>query len=144
MSSSIIFIESEKRDSIHNRESFLISQKIVGLTNVTNAFHQDGYAKPAILSSNWPVLPEPGQNGKLSSDDYQRVQTINYHDLEEFIVDSEKSGLKYLVIDKDNELFADLRINPAKYPYLVKKFDSDGFDYTNQFSIYEIKYEKMI
>ena len=25
-----------------------------------------------------------------------------------------------------------------------KKFDSDGFDYTNQFSIYEIKYEKMI
>ena len=52
--------------------------------------------------------------------------------------------MKYLVIDKDNELFADLRINPAKYPYLVKTFDSDSFDYTNQFSIYEIKYEKMI
>ena len=102
MSSSIIFIESEKRDSIHNRESFLISQKIVELTNVTNAFHQDGYAKPAILSSNWPVLPEPGQNGKLSSDDYQRVQTINYHDLEEFIVDSKKFDLKYLVIDEDD------------------------------------------
>ena len=66
----------------------------------------------------------------------------NYHDLEEFIIDSEKSSLKYLVIDKDSELFDDLRINPAGYPYLVKKFDSGDFDYTNQFSIYEINYEK--
>jgi len=143
MASSIIFIESEKRDSIHDRESFLVSQKIVELTNVTNTFHQDGYVKTAVLSSNWPILPEAGQNGKLVSV-FQKIPTKNYNNLEEFIIDSEKSGLKYLVIDKDNELFADLRINPAKYPYLVKTFDSDSFDYTNQFSIYEIKYEKMI
>ena len=143
MASSIIFIESEKRDSIHDRESFLVSQKIVELTNVTNTFHQDGYVKTAVLSSNWPILPEAGQNGKLVSV-FQKIPTKNYNNLEEFVIDSEKSGLKYLVIDKDNELFADLRINPAKYPYLVKTFDSDSFDYTNQFSIYEIKYEKMI
>ena len=143
MASSIIFIEFEKRDSTHDRESFLVSQKIVELTNVTNTFHQSGYVKTAVLSSNWPALPEAGQNGKLVSV-FQKISTKNYHDLEEFIVDSEKSGLKYLVIDKDNELFTDLHVNPAKYPYLVKKFDSDDFDYTNQFSIYEIKYEKMI
>ena len=143
MASSIIFIEFEKRDSTHDRESFLVSQKIVELTNVTNTFHQSGYVKTAVLSSNWPVLPEAGQNGKLVSV-FQKIPTKNYHDLEEFIIDSEKSSLKYLVIDKDSELFDDLRINPAEYPYLVKKFDSDDFDYTNQFSIYEIKYEKMI
>ena len=143
MASSIIFIELEKRDSTHDRESFLVSQKIVELTDVTNTFHQSGYVKTAVLSSNWPALPEAGQNGKLVSV-FQKISTKNYHDLEEFIVDSEKSGLKYLVIDKDNELFTDLHVNPAKYPYLVKKFDSDDFDYTNQFSIYEIKYEKMI
>jgi hypothetical protein len=143
MASSIIFIEFEKRDSIHDRESFLVSQKIVELTNITNNFHQDGYIKTSVLISSWPALPEAGQNGKLVSF-FQKISTKNYHDLEEFIVDSEKSGLKYLVIDKDNELFTDLHVNPAKYPYLVKKFDSDDFDYTNQFSIYEIKYEKMI
>ena len=143
MTSSIIFIEFEKRDSTHDRESFLVSQKIVELTNVTNTFHQSGYVKTAVLSSNWPALPEVGQNGKLVSV-FQKIPTKNYHDLEEFIIDSEKSSLKYLVIDKDNELFDDLRKNPAKYPYLVKKFDSGDFDYTNQFSIYEIKYEKMI
>ena len=141
--SSVIFIEFNKRDSIHDRESFLVSQKIVELTNVTNTFHQDGYVKTAVLSSNWPVLPEAGQNGKLVNV-FQKIPTKNYNDLEEFIINSEKSGLKYLVIDKDNELFTDLHVNPAKYPYLVKKFDSDDFDYTNQFSIYEIKYEKMI
>jgi len=141
MASSIIFIEFEKRDSIHDRESFLVSQKIVELTNVTNTFHQSGYVKTAVLSSNWPVLPEAGQNGKLVSV-FQKIPTKTYHDLEEFIIDSEKSGLKYLVIDKDNELFDDLRINPAKYPYLVKKFDSGDFGYTNQFSIYEINYKK--
>ena len=139
--SSIIFIEFEKRDSIHDRESFLVSQKIVELTNMTNSFHQSGYVKTAVLSSSWPVLPEAGQNGKLIHV-FQKIPTKNYHDLEEFIIDSEKSSLKYLVIDKDNELFDDLRINPAKYPYLVKKFDSGDFDYTNQFSIYEINYEK--
>ena len=89
------------------------------------------------------MLLEAGQNGKLVSD-IQRVSTTNFHDLEEFIVDSEKSGLRYMVVDEDNDLFADLRINPTKYPYLIKIFDSDDFDYTNQFSIYEIKYEKMI
>mgnify|MGYP000539503968 FL=1 len=139
--SSIIFIEFEKRDSIHDRESFLVSQKIVELTNVTNTFHQSGYVKTAVLGSSWPVLPEAGQNGKPIHV-FQKIPTKNYHDLEEFIIDSEKSSLKYLVIDKDNELFDDLRINPAKYPYLVKKFDSGDFDYTNQFSIYEINYEK--
>ena len=88
MISSIIFIEFEKRDSTHDRESFLVSQKIVELTNVTNTFHQSGYVKTAVLSSNWPALPEAGQNGKLVSV-FQKISIKNYHDLEEFIVDSE-------------------------------------------------------
>jgi hypothetical protein len=140
MSSSIIFIESEKRDSIHDRESFLISQKIVGLTNVISTFNQEGYVKPAILSSNSTVLLEVGGDGKLVSN-IQRVPTTNYHDLEEFIVDSEKSGLRYMVVDEDNDLFADLRTNPTKYTYLIKIFDSDEVGYKNHFMIYEIDYK---
>ena len=140
MSSSIIFIESEKRDSIHDRESFLISQKIVGLTNVISTFNQDGYVKPAILSPNSTVLLEVGENGKLVSD-IKKVSTTNYHDLEEFIVDSEKSGLRYMVVDEDNDLFADLRTNPTKYTYLIKIFDSDEVGYKNHFMIYEIDYK---
>ena len=138
--SSIIFIEFEKRDSIHDRESFLVSQKIVELTDMTNRFHQDGYVKTSVLISNWPVLPEVDQNGKLIHV-FQKMPSNNYDDLTEFIMDSENYGLKYLVIDKDNELFDDLRTNPTEYPYLIKIFDSDEIGYKNHFMIYEIDYK---
>ena len=138
--SSIIFIEFEKRDSIHDRESFLISQKIVELTNMTNSFHQSGYVKTAVLSSSWPVLPEASQNGKPTHV-FQKVSTNDYDDLAEFIIDSRKYDLRYLVVDEDNELFAALRINPTVYPYLIKIFDSDEVGYKNHFMIYEIDYK---
>ena len=138
--SSIIFIEFEKRDSIHDRESFLISQKIVELTNMTNSFHQGGYVKTAVLSSSWPVLPEASQNGKPIHV-FQKVSTNDYDDLAEFIIDSRKYDLRYLVVDEDNELFAALRINPTVYPYLIKIFDSDEVGYKNHFMIYEIDYK---
>jgi len=137
---SIIFIEFEKRDSIHDRESSLVSQKIVELTNITNNFHQSGYVKTSVLISSWPVLPEAGQNGKPIHV-FQKMPTNNYHDLEEFIADSKKFDLRYLVIDKDDKLFDDLRKNPAGYPYLNKIFDSNDFDFENHFMIYEINYK---
>ena len=138
--SSIIFIEFEKRDSIHDRESFLISQKIVELTNMTSSFHQSGYVKTAVLGSSWPVLPEASQNGKPIHV-FQKVSTNDYDDLAEFIIDSRKYDLRYLVVDEDNELFAALRINPTVYPYLIKIFDSDEVGYKNHFMIYEIDYK---
>jgi len=140
MSSSIIFMELEKRDSIHDIESFLVSQKIVELTSVTNAFHQSGYVKTAVLISDWPILPETGDTGKIVHN-FQKIPTKNHHDLAEFISDSKKYGLKYLIIDKDNELFNDLRKNPEVYPYLNKIFDSNNFDFENKFMIYEINYK---
>ncbi len=140
LTSSIIFIEFEKRDSIHDRESFLVSQKIIELTNITNNFHQYGYIKTSGLISSWPVLPEAGQTGKLIHV-FQKMPTNNYHDLAEFVIDSKESDLKYLVIDKDNKLFDDLRKNPAGYPYLNKIFDSNDFDFENHFMIYEINYK---
>ena len=138
--SSIIFIEFEKRDSIHDRESFLVSQKIVELTNMTNSFHQSGYVKTSVLGSSWPVLPEISQNGKPIHV-FQIVSTNDYDDLAEFIIDSRKYDLRYLVVDEDNELFAALRINPTVYPYLIKIFDSDEVGYKNHFMIYEIDYK---
>ena len=140
LTSSIIFIEFEKRDSIHDRESFLVSQKTVELANITNNFHQDGYIKTSVLISDWPILPEADQKGKLVHV-FQKIPTNDYHDLAEFVIDSKKSDLKYLVIDQDNKLFDDLRKNPAGYPYLNKIFDSNDFDFENHFMIYEIDYK---
>ena len=137
--SSIIFIEFNKRDSVHDRESFLVSEKIVKLTNIINTFNQSGYIKTSILISNWPELIEADKNGKLVNT-FKKISTENYYDLVQFIIDSKKSNLKYIVIDEDNELFSDLRINPTKYPYLEKIFDSEDLNFKNHFMIYEINY----
>ena len=87
------------------------------------------------LSSPFRVLPEADQKGKLVHV-FQKIPTNDYHDLAEFVIDSKKSDLKYLVIDKDNKLFDNLRKNPAGYPYLNKIFDSNDFDFENHFMIY--------
>ena len=139
MASSIIFIESEKRNSIHDRESFLVSQKIIELTNITNIFHQDGYNKTVVLISNWPYLPEPDEIGKLVPR-FHKIPSENFNDIKHLITESRKDGLQYIVIDEHTMLFVDFRKNPSKYPYLDKVFDSDDYDFINHFRIYKINY----
>ena len=140
--SSIIFIEF-KQDFDRHRVLFLVSQKIVELTNTTNTFYQDGYVKTVVLSSNWPNLPEPDEKGKLTNV-FHKISSENFNDIKHFITESQKVGLQYLVIDEDTKLFADFRKNPSKYPYLDKVFDTDDYDFVNHFRIYKINYEKMI
>ena len=136
--SSIIFIEF-KQDYDRHRELFLVSQKIVELTNITNTFHQDGYIKTVVLSSNWPYLPEPDENGKLAPR-FHKIPSENFNDIKHLITESRKDGLQYIVIDEHTMLFVDFRKNPSKYPYLDKVFDSDDYDFINHFRIYKINY----
>ena len=136
-------MELEKRDSIHDIESFLVSQKIVELTNTTNTFYQDGYVKTVVLSSNWPNLPEPDEKGKLTNV-FHKISSENFNDVKHFITESQKVGLQYIVIDEDAKFFVDLHKDPSKYPYLDKVFDSDDYDFMSHFRIYKINYEKMI
>ena len=136
--SSIIFIEFKQSYDRH-RELFLVSQKIVELTNITNIFHQDGYNKTVVLSSNWPNLPEPDENGKLAPR-FHKIPSENFNDIKHLITESRKDGLQYIVIDEHTMLFVDFRKNPSKYPYLDKVFDSDDYDFINHFRIYKINY----
>ena len=136
---SIMFIESEKRDVVHNYESLLIGQEIIKKTSTINSFNQDGYMKAASLINSWPELPNHNEKGKLEQE-FIKIRTSNYDNVLDLIIDSKKYGLKYLVIDQDDEIFYELRKNPTNYPYLDKKFDSKDYGYTNNFKIYEINY----
>ena len=150
--SSIIFIES-KQVSDYHRELFLVSQKIVELTDASifhsntifagDTFHKDGYTRAVVLSHNWPYLPEPNESGKLIPM-FHKITSENFNDIKHFITESQKAGLEYIVIDEDAKLFVDLHKNPLKYPYLYKVFDSDDYDFMNHFRIYKINYEKMM
>ena len=138
-SSSITFIEYKNRDLTHDRESLLISQEIIGLTDRTNTFNQDGYVKTAVLIRDWPNLPETNEIGKIKHE-FDKFPTGKYDNIKKFILDFRESGLEYLVVDNDNKIFDDLREDPKKYSYLIKRFDSDDWNFKNHFMIYEIDY----
>jgi len=137
--SSIIFIEFNKRDSVLDRESYLISEKIIEITDVTNTFNKNGYIKTAVLTSNWPDLLEPDESGKLIHM-FHKIFSEDFDDIEHLVTESQKDGLQYIVVDEGTRLFADFRKNPSEYPYLDKVFDSDDYDFTNHFRIYKINY----
>ena len=150
--SSIIFVEFKQVSDGH-KELFLVSQKIVELTDTStfhsntifagDAFHKDGYTQAVLLGHNWPYLPEPNESGKLTSV-FHKISSKNSNDIKHFITESQKIGLQYIVIDEDAKFFVDLHKDPSKYPYLDKVFDSDDYDFMSHFRIYKINYEKMI
>ena len=137
--SSVIFIEFNKRDSVLDRESYLISEKIIEITDVTNTFNKNGYIKTAVLTSNWPDLLEPDEKGKLIHT-FHKIFSEDFGDIEHLVTESRKDGLQYIVVDEGTRLFADFRKNPSEYPYLDKVFDSDDYDFINHFRIYKINY----
>jgi len=150
--SSIIFVEFKQVSDGH-KELFLVSQKIVELTDTStfhsntifagDAFHKDGYTQAVLLGHNWPYLPEPNESGKLTPV-FHKISSKNSNDIKHFITESQKIGLQYIVIDEDAKFFVDLHKDPSKYPYLDKVFDSDDYDFMSHFRIYKINYEKMI
>jgi len=61
----------------------------------------------------------------------------------ELIIDSKKYDLKYLVVDRNNEFFDDLRENKSDYKYL-HKIDLNNFGQITNYSVYEINYEILL
>jgi len=138
--SSIIYVEMNKRDYIHDMKSFSISKEIVKITNITNTFDQGGYIKTALLFNNWPQLPEPGEDGKIKHE-FEKISIKEFESTEELIIKSRDKGLEFIVVDENTELFRDLRENSKKYLYLEKTFTYNENAENNEFSIFKINYE---
>ncbi len=139
---SLILIEYDKRDSQHDYESFIISQEIIKLTDITNTFNQDGYIKTALIISDWPYLPNVGENGKPTYN-FIKIPTSEYEKFEDFLQDFKNSDLRYVVIEERSKIFNDINEDERKYPYLEKIFDSKDLKFKNSFKIYEINYQKL-
>ena len=140
ISTSIAFVSIEKRDYIHDKESFLVSQEIIKLTNTTNVYDQDGYIKAASLIEYWPELPKHDEVGKIKTE-FQKISLNEYETIEELI--KQNKDLEFVVVDEKTEIFRELRNETKKYPYLEKKFDSKDLGYMNSFQIYKINYQKL-
>ena len=138
---SISFIEIKKIDYQYERESFKISQEIISLSDISNNFDNAKYIKTAQLMDKWPELPEPDEYGKIKETFY-KISVKEFDNIESFIIDSEKLGLRYFVVDQNEDLFKELIKNPDKYSFFNLKFDSQEHGYENIFLIYEIDFNE--
>ena len=142
---SLSFLELEKRDNQYDRESFMISQEIISLTDKINIFEYDKFIKTALIINDWPELPESNKVGKpldTLEEKFQKVSVNNFDTIESFVISSESLDLKYFVVDQKEELFEDLRKNPNNYPFFDLRFDSSNHGYENRFLIYEIDFNE--
>jgi len=140
---SIVFIQNEKSDDDLHREAFYVSKKVYQLTDTINTYQYSGYLKTAEIIEEWPELPksDPLRLGKLEMST-TKIPTKGYETIHEFLQDEENEKLQYIVLDKRNEFFNDLRENPSNYNYLEIIFDSKDLDFENEFKIYRINDRK--
>jgi hypothetical protein len=140
--SSLLFIENDKIDYNHERESFLISKDIVNLTTVINADPIDGnYLTISKIIQKWPDIDSKIYDKKF------KYSTLEFNSIEEFIMKNEAFGLSHIVTDgKDHgsKFISDIFYNEYKYPYLTKIYDSTERDYKYKVIIFEINYEKFL
>ena len=137
---SLLFIDTNKRDYVHDMKSFTVSKEIIKLTDITNSFNQSGYIKTATLLNDWPKLPESGIDGKVKHE-FVQVPINKFDSIEELIIKSRDKGLEFIVVDGNSELLKDLRKDSTKFDYLEKVFDYNKIDENNEFSIFKIDYD---
>ena len=137
--SSLLFIEYNKLDYNHEKESFLISKDIVNLTTVINADPIDGnYLTVAKIIQKWPDTHIEFSDKKF------KYSSLGFNSINDFIIENKKFGLSHIVTDgKDHgsEFTKDIFHNNFKYPYLIKIYDSTENGYEYKVIIFEINYE---
>jgi hypothetical protein len=143
ISVSILFLNYQTAGYDHEKDAFLITQKVVRLANGTNYFNPESrYVKAAEISKNWPMIPPPDQHGHITRE-MSLLSEDGFESLEIFIKNSKEYGLTHLVLDGREDrtnFFNDVFYNDEKYPYLEKIYDSleEGLKY--HVKIYEINY----
>ena len=143
-SSSILILQIDQIDYSHEKEAFLIAQKVVELSDGYNIYEPESrYIKTAEMMEKWPEIAKSDGHGHLTRET-ERINDLDFDTLEEFLNNSKNKGLTHLVVDEKNnrpEFFTNVFNNENKFPYLIKEYDSanDGFGY--KVKIFKIDYK---
>ena len=142
--SSISIVEITTIDVEHEKELFLVAQKVVELSDGYNIYEPESrYIKAAEMIEKWPEIAKSDGHGHLTRET-ERINDLDFDTLEEFLNNSKNKGLTHLVVDEKNnrpEFFTNVFNNENKFPYLIKEYDSanDGFGY--KVKIFKIDYK---
>ena len=127
--SSIIFLDYKTENYEHEREAFLIAQHIDLFTETINGYHPEDQYYDDFRPSNLGTFPV------LSNSIEPRIKllyTTEFNSLKDFLEYGNKHGLSHLVIDENQsrpDFLKDVFYNEEKYPFLIKEFSSNDYDY---------------
>ena len=143
LSSTLFIMELEKIETLHNKESFIIAEKVIELTDGYNIYPDESrFIKAAEMKRDWPTIPQNDENGHLILQ-ANRVYYSGFNSLEEFLEYSEDKGLTHLIIDGDDErpiFLNEIFLNEKRYDFLKKIYDSIDYELDYHVKIFEIDY----
>ena len=152
--SSIIFLYIESINYEHEKDVFYISKNLVASKMTINEWSPESqYIESINVIENLLLfeshfLKDREKGISIRETIPQNISIISsddYNSLIEFIKENKKQGLSHIIIDnKDTRkmFLQDIFDNEIKYPYLIKKFDSNEKGFTYHVKVFEIDYKK--
>jgi hypothetical protein len=148
---SIISLEVKFMDEKNEIESLSIANYLVKTEKVINDFKPESkYLEVAEIPNKWP-LTESKNYGKtyekipIRTINPLNVTVIEIHEtenIEKYILNS-KNKLTHIIINENSpEFLKKIFYDEEKYPYLIKKFDSEDLKNNLKIKIFEIDYKK--
>ena len=138
---STIFIDIEKENYEHAKETFEISKIIVEKTEIINANPIDkSFLTVSGLMKIWPETPNIDDTGGLTTS-ITKKSLSDFETIEDTI---EANILTHIVLDDKNpkKFLNDIFHNEKKYEYLEKVYDSKLEGYNYHVKIFQIDYNK--
>ena len=137
---SVFFYEYKKIDYEKEMELNKIAQVISDKISGTN-FHpnETKYIRATEIPEKWPFLFFE-EDHKIKS-----ISTINYNNLEKFVLNS-KDDLTHLIVNDDPNLpkfLQNVYYDEENYEYLNKIFDSKNQGFNHHVKVFEINFEKL-
>ena len=139
ISSLFIF---EKMNSVHEKESYLISKYLVENTQGINKIYPETkYIRSAEVVNDFPNHLHKNNFGEFVPK--MDVFVINEKNLFEFIAKYENDGLTHIITDENtnrNKILVDLFKSENNYPFLEKVLDTKELGWQQHFKIFKINY----
>ena len=141
---SVMFLDYQKVDYEHERESYLIAKEITKIASGINHYNPESkYIHIAEIEQNWPIIPLPKETPYDQTYEIKKISPDKYSTLEDYIQSSEDKGLTHLVIKKEGnhvKFLEDIFHNEEKYSYLIKQYDSSEYGFDFKIKMYKIDY----
>ena len=142
-----MFLDYQKVDYEHERESYLIAKEITKIASGINHYNPESkYIHIAEIEQNWPIIPLPKETPYDQTYEIKKISPSEFSTLVEYIQSSEDKGLTHIVSDgkqhaKMTRFLNDVFYDEKKFPYLIKEYDSQDQGFQYHVKVFKIDYK---